>query len=73
MREVIEASRKITGHAIPAEITAPRPGDVATLVASSDKIRRELNWQPRFPELETIIESAWRWHKDHPHGYENKC
>jgi UDP-glucose 4-epimerase len=46
-----------------------RPGDPAILIASAAKIRRELNWRPQFPDLETIVASAWRWHQAHPHGY----
>jgi UDP-glucose 4-epimerase len=69
VKEVIETARQITGQPIPAEVTARRPGDPATLIASSDKIQRELGWQPRYPNLRDIIESAWRWHLAHPHGY----
>jgi UDP-glucose 4-epimerase len=68
--QVIETARKITGHPIPHTIGARRPGDPATLVASSERIRRELHWQPRYPSLEDIIGSAWEWHRAHPHGYE---
>ena len=69
VREVIETARKITGRAIPAVEAPRRPGDPPVLVASSEKIRRELNWQPRHPDLESIIGSAWEWHCAHPHGY----
>ena len=69
VKEVIDTARRITGHPIPARIGARRPGDPATLVAGSDTIRRELGWQPRYPELHAIIESAWRWHNAHPIGY----
>jgi UDP-glucose 4-epimerase len=69
VREVIEAARTITGHSIPAVETPRRPGDPAVLVASSDKIRRELNWKPQYPELNEIIRSAWKWLQEHPHGY----
>ncbi len=71
VKEVIEAARDITGHPIPAEIGARRPGDPAILIASSDKIRRELEWKPRYPDVHDIIESAWKWHQDHPNGYED--
>jgi UDP-glucose 4-epimerase len=71
VREVIETCREVTGHPIPAEIGRRRPGDPATLIASSDKIRRELGWQPQYPELRTIVEHAWEWHHTHPHGYGN--
>ena len=67
--EVIEAARKITGHPIPVEFAPRREGDVARLVADSTRIRRELGWTPRTPELHRIIESAWRWHQRHPKGY----
>ncbi len=67
--EVIETARAITGHPIPVLAGARRPGDPAVLIASSDKIRRELGWEPRYPDLRAIIESAWRWHVQHPNGY----
>lgn len=69
VKEVIETAREVTGHPIPAEVGPPRPGDPATLIASSDKIRQELGWQPRYPDLRAIIESAWQWHQAHPQGY----
>lgn len=72
VREVIETARKVTGHPIPAEETPRRPGDSPRLVASSDKIRRELGWEPAVPELEDIIASAWEWHRTHPHGYQDE-
>jgi UDP-glucose 4-epimerase len=69
VREVIESVRKVTGHPIPVRETDRRPGDPAVLVASSEKIRRELNWQPKFPTLESIVRSAWDWRRSHPDGY----
>ena len=69
VREIIEAARKITGHAIPAEIGARRPGDPAILIAGSEKVKRELGWEPRFTDLGDIIASAWQWHQAHPKGY----
>ncbi|MCU1286073.1 MAG: UDP-galactose 4-epimerase [Acidobacteriales bacterium] len=69
VREVIEVARKVTNHAIPAVEAPRRPGDPAVLVASSERIMKELGWKPRYPELETIIRSAWEWHQQHPHGY----
>jgi UDP-glucose-4-epimerase GalE len=69
VREAIDLSRKITGRAI-AVVEAPRrAGDPPALVAAAGKARRELGWQPRHATLDTIIESAWRWHREHPHGY----
>jgi UDP-glucose 4-epimerase len=70
VREVIEVARKISGHPIPATETPRRPGDPAVLVASSEKIQRELKWHPQHAELEQIIASAWKWHQAHPNGYE---
>jgi UDP-glucose 4-epimerase len=69
VRQVIEIARKVTGHSIPAVFGDRRPGDPDVLVASSNKIRQELGWQPRFTEMEQIIESAWQWHSRHPNGY----
>ena len=69
VREVIEAARRVTGHPIPVEEVPRRAGDPAVLVASSEKIRKELGWQPSFPELETIIRSAWMWKQRYPQGY----
>ncbi len=70
VREVIETARQVTGRPIPVVESARRPGDAPRLVASSDKIRRELGWQPRISDLREIIASAWEWHRTHPHGYE---
>lgn len=67
--EVIETARRVTGHPIPHVIGPRRPGDPATLVASSESIQRELGWKPRYPDLESILSSAWEWHRNHPHGY----
>jgi len=69
VREVIETARRVTGHPIPAGESPRRPGDVPRLVASSDKIRRELGWNPRYPDLADIIASAWEWHRANPEGY----
>jgi len=70
VREVIEVCQEVTGHFIPVVEASRRPGDPAVLVASSEKIRRELGWEPLYPALQAIVESAWRWHQAHPHGYE---
>jgi UDP-glucose 4-epimerase len=69
VREVIETARKVTGHPIPVVESPRRPGDSARLVASSQKIRAELNWKPQHDHIEDIIASAWEWHKSHPNGY----
>lgn len=67
--EVIEVARHVTGHPIPYVIGPRRAGDPPVLVASSRRIREELGWKPRFPDLEAMIASAWEWHRTHPHGY----
>jgi UDP-glucose 4-epimerase len=69
VREVIELAREVTGHPIPAEVRPRRAGDPARLVASAEKLRRELGWEPRYPELRRILETAWSWHHAHPEGY----
>ncbi len=69
VKEVIETARRVTGHPIPAEICPKRAGDPAQLVASSEKARSILGWDPRYNDLETIIETAWNWHRNHPNGY----
>jgi UDP-glucose 4-epimerase len=69
VRQVVEAARRVTGHAIPVEEVARRAGDPAILIASSDKIQRELGWQPQVSDLDTIIRSAWLWRQRHPQGY----
>jgi len=63
VREVIESARRVTGHAIPAELHPRRAGDPAVLVASSDKAIRELGWKPRYTQLDDIIRTAWIWHQ----------
>lgn len=69
VRQIVEAARRVTGHPIPLVESPRRPGDPAVLVASSEKIQRELGWHPRFPDPETIIASAWEWYRSHPNGY----
>lgn len=69
VKQVIELAREVTGHPIPATVSPRRAGDPAVLIASSDKARKVLQWQPRFHDLKTIIETAWSWHKQHPQGY----
>ena len=72
VREVIDTARRVTGHPIPAKELPRRPGDSARLVASSEKIQRELGWEPEHDNLEEILSSAWQWHQSHPRGYEEK-
>lgn len=71
VREVIETAREVTGREIRAEVGPRRPGDPPELVASSEKIRKELGWEPKYPELKSIVSSAWEWHRKNPDGYED--
>jgi UDP-glucose 4-epimerase len=71
VREVIESCRKITGRPIPVLEKPRRPGDPPRLIASSEKIKRELGWRPQFQTLDAIVESAWNWHQKFPRGYED--
>jgi UDP-glucose 4-epimerase len=71
VREVIDSCRKITGSNIDIVEKPRRPGDPPRLIASSEKIKRELGWQPQFQSLDAIIESAWKWHQKFPRGYED--
>lgn len=70
VKEVVEMARQVTGCDIPAEISPRRAGDPARLVASSDKTKAVLGWQPQYADLSVIIESAWQWHRSHPNGFE---
>ena len=70
VREVIESARQVTGQAIPVNEAPRRAGDLPVLVADSDKIGRELGWETQYNSLETIIQTAWNWHRRHPHGYQ---
>ena len=69
VREVIECCRRIAGHKIDMAEKPRRPGDPPRLIASSEKIKRELGWQPQFQSLDAIIASAWQWHASFPKGY----
>ena len=69
VREVVESVERVTGRKVPAGAGPRRPGDPAVLYASSDRIKRELGWKPRYEELDVIVETAWRWRDKHPHGY----
>ena len=71
VKEVIEVTRKVTGHPIPAEISPRRAGDPARLIASSKKAIDTLKWAPKYDKLEQIIETAWNWHKNHPDGFKD--
>ena len=69
VKEIVEVARKVTGHPIPVREAGRRPGDPERLVASSEKIKSELGWSPRFDDPKKIIATAWGWHRKHPNGF----
>lgn len=69
IREILDVARAVTGHPIPAIVGDRRPGDPAILIAGSDRIGRELGWEPQYSDLHHIIQSAWDRHRRHPDGY----
>jgi UDP-glucose 4-epimerase len=76
IREVIRTTEEVTGRGLRVRVGPRRPGDPATLVASAQKIVRELGWKPRQSDLVTIVKSAWQWRQRHPNGYcgaKGKC
>ena len=71
VKEIIDSARQITGQEIASVIGERRKGDPAILIASSDKAKEILNWEPDFDSIDRIIEDAWRWHRNNPNGYQN--
>ena len=69
VRQVIDAVSRVTGRRVAWQIAQRRAGDPAVLFASTARIRRELDWHPRYADLDTIVETAWRWHRTHPRGF----
>ena len=69
VKEVIECCRRITGHVIPVIEQPRRPGDPPELIGASDKIKKELGWNPHYQNMDAIVASAWKWHQQHPNGY----
>jgi UDP-glucose-4-epimerase GalE len=72
VREVIEACRRVTGHAIPDIVGPRREGDPPELIADATAARSTLGWQPRYTTIDAIVETAWRWHQTHPRGYADR-
>src|SRR5207248_10661478 len=71
VRAVVRVAEQVTGRKVPVQEGPRRPGDPPVLVASADKVQRELGWKPRYPELRPILETAWNWHRTHPRGYDD--
>lgn len=72
VKDVVEAVERVMGRTVPYTMGPRRAGDPGVLFASSARIKRELQWQPRFEEIDTIVHTAWRWRESHPHGYAGK-
>jgi len=72
VREVIDMVGKVTGRPVPWTLGPRRPGDPAVLYAAPQKAHRELHWKPQLASLDSIVQTAWNWHRAHPHGYEDK-
>ena len=72
VRQVIDACRKVTGHTIPETLFIRRPGDPPELVADASRAHRQLGWTPRYPDIESIAATAWKWPQSHPQGYDDK-
>jgi UDP-glucose 4-epimerase len=70
VREVIAAAEEVTGKKVPVMVGPRRAGDPQVLVAASEKVQRELGWRPKYTDLRSVVETAWKWHKAHPKGYE---
>ena len=69
VKQVIETVARVTGREVAWQMAPRRPGDPAALFASNGKIQQELGWRPRYGDLQTIVETAWRWHRTHPGGF----
>ena len=71
VKEVIETVEEVTGLKVPVKKGQRRPGDPPALYADSTRAMHDLNWQIKFPGIREIVDTAWRWHKNHPEGFEN--
>ena len=72
VKQILEETRKVTGKEIPADVAPRRAGDPDILVADSTKARKVLGWKPKYDNVHDIIQTAWTWHSNHPHGYEDE-
>jgi UDP-glucose 4-epimerase len=72
VRQVIDAVERVTGRTVPWSLAPRRPGDPAVLFASAQKAHAELHWTPQYADLDTIVRTAWDWHRTHPQGYDHQ-
>jgi UDP-glucose-4-epimerase GalE len=70
VRDILDTIARVGGRPVPHTIGPRRPGDPGVLFASSARIKRELGWRPQYEDIDTIVETAWRWRRAHPGGYE---
>jgi len=73
VREILQAVERVTGRAVPCTIGPRREGDPAILYATSARIRRDLGWAPKYEDVDTIVQTAWRWRQKHPQGYQKEA
>ncbi len=71
-KEIVDAVRRISGIDFPVVIEPRRPGDADESVADTSRLRNEFGWKPQHSDLETIVGTAWQWHRTHPNGYDDK-
>ena len=69
VRQVIDTVKKVSGRNFKVVEAQKRHGDPAVLTSDASKAKAQLGWEPKFPELEQIVTTAWKWHNDHPNGY----
>ena len=72
VKEIIETAKEVTGIDIPIQYGDRRAGDPGTLIASSEKIKNLLGWDPKFSNVADVIKDAWHWHTSHPDGFNSK-
>jgi UDP-glucose 4-epimerase len=72
VREVVRACEQVAGKQIPCRVAPRRPGDAPALVADSSKLRNTLGWSPKYPDITSIVQTAWAWHRRHPNGYDDR-
>ena len=72
VRDVVKSVERVTGKQVPVQMGKRRAGDPPALFASSDRVKRELGWQPMLEDLDVIVETAWRWRASHPEGYASR-
>ena len=73
VKQVHAACEAVTGRRIPVDVVARRPGDAPALVADPAKLKTQLGWQPQWPDIGSVVQTAWAWHQRYPNGYADKA